>query len=131
MALSAGTAAHADAPTALNVKKQFLALPVAGLSPESVHRDITLAHGDYGFYTYVSPNAIVPPGHTCETFTGTLVGNGITYSWYSITTAYNGYYRTESQLWNPTNGGLRVIVCDWTIAAPGEYTWGSALDPHF
>jgi hypothetical protein len=128
--LSTGTAAHADFPTELNVKNQYLALPVSGLSPESIHREIYLANGYYGFYTYVNPNAIVPPGHTCGTFTGTLAGNSM-YSWYSITTAYNGYYRTESQLWNINTGGLRVITCEWTILAPGHYTWGSALDPHF
>jgi hypothetical protein len=130
MALSAGTAAHADYPTALNVKTQYLALPVSGLATESVSQTIYLAGGDYGFFNYVSPNAIIPRGHTCGSFTGELAGNA-KYSWSSITTPHNGYYTTESQLWNQSTGGLRVITCDWTIPQEGEYTWGSALDPHF
>lgn len=131
--ITTGTAYAAE--TVVNGKKQWLtARPNSGMPMGSFGREIWLEgdKGNYGWFTYVHPNAIVDPGFTCETYTGPIIEG--TYQWNQQIwpgVPSVGYYRIDSYLWLKNGGAGYKISCTFRLPADGEYTWGSALDPHF
>ncbi|MEU8361098.1 hypothetical protein AB0C27_34290 [Nonomuraea sp. NPDC048882] len=131
--ITTGTAYAAD--TAFNVKTQWLAeWAVRTMPMELVRREIWLEgdKGDYGWFTYVNPPAEVYVGAPCETYTGPIIEG--TYIWTSQIWPghpWDGWYRIDSYLTHKTGGAAYTIRCNFRIPGDGDYTWGSALDPHF
>ncbi|MDG4826232.1 hypothetical protein O7635_30650 [Asanoa sp. WMMD1127] len=137
MIMSTGTAAHAEAATALNLKNQYLiANPTIYYPVSSFEREIWLDPGVYGFFHWVKPDVRPMPGKTCYNWLGKLEGNA-KYRWHSDLGPINfgpgsqGYYILYTRLTNLTTGSIRDIECDILVPADGTYDWGSGLDPHF
>ncbi len=80
----------------------------------------------------MNPPAEVYVGAPCETYTGPIIEG--TYIWTSQIWPghpWDGWYRIDSYLTHKTGGAAYTIRCNFRIPGDGDYTWGSALDPHF
>ncbi|MBF8190998.1 hypothetical protein ITP53_35885 [Nonomuraea sp. K274] len=125
--ITTGTAYAAE--TAYNVKTQWLtARPTSGMPLGLVSRQIELRAGTYGWFTYVAPPAV----GTCQNYTGPIIGGTYTWSdqlWPGAPSV--GYYRHDAYLSLNGGGAAYKISCTFQLRSDGDYTWGSALDPHF
>ncbi|MFD4996347.1 hypothetical protein [Streptomyces buecherae] len=116
----AGPASAAE--TAHNKKTQHLTdRPTSGMAKSCVERDIHLAAGTYDW---------LQSGGLGER-SNLYLGQG-SYTWRDCLYPKNGYYEHWTSL-NPDHPDWETIKLngDWKPSVPGNWTWGSVLDPRF